>query len=166
MRNHEYSARTLKAPPQLPLHRSLSSFIRKRKTSGFTLLELLVTVAIVGSLSSIAIPSYMQQIENARTAKAIAEIRVLEKEILAYNVANQLYPESLEDIGRGGLKDPWGNPYEYLNLDSTAEGKDKGSDKEGKARKDHFMVPLNTDFDLYSKGRDGDSNGPSDGPGE
>jgi general secretion pathway protein G len=152
VRVHEPSAQILTVQLRIRLFRFLSNLMRRGKTDGFTLLELVVTVAIIGSLSSIAIPNYMQQIENARIARATGEIRVLEKEILTYHAANQVYPNSLDDIGRGGLKDPWGNPYEYVDLTSI-EGKDK-------ARKDHFLVPINTDFDLYSKGRDGDSTGP------
>jgi general secretion pathway protein G len=52
------------------------------------------------------------------------------------------------------LKDPWGNLYQYLKI----EGKEKKD--VGKMRKDHNMVPVNTDFDLYSKGKDGKSQTP------
>ena len=65
---------------------------------------------------------------------------------------HEALPESLADIGRGGMKDPWGNDYVYLNL-TTIKGK-------GKARKDHSLVPLNSDYDLYSKGPDGASVAP------
>ena len=59
------------------------------------------------------------------------------------------YPDSLADAGLGGMRDPWGNPYGYLNLgDRNARGH---------ARKDHSLVPINTDFDLYSMGPDGRS---------
>ncbi len=47
----------------------------------------------------------------------------------------------------GGKADPWGHPYEYFNL-ITAKGN-------GQARKDKKLAPLNTDFDLYSVGPDG-----------
>ncbi|MBL8343336.1 MAG: hypothetical protein JNL30_17850 [Rubrivivax sp.] len=58
-------------------------------------------------------------------------------------------PASLAAIGRGTLRDPWGRSYEYLPLiDAHARGH---------ARKDHSLVPLNTDYDLYSKGADGES---------
>ena len=53
---------------------------------------------------------------------------------------------------RGDLKDPWGNNYQYLNIETTTGL--------GKMRKDRFLVPLNTDFDLYSMGKDGDSQSP------
>jgi len=53
----------------------------------------------------------------------------------------------LADVGLGNKLDPWGHPYGYLNL-----GDKKGH---GHARKDHSLVPINTDFDLYSMGPDG-----------
>ena len=49
-------------------------------------------------------------------------------------------------------KDPWGNDYQYLNI-----AKEKGK---GKLRKDKNLVPINSDFDLYSMGPDGSSVAP------
>jgi len=69
-------------------------------------------------------------------------------------VENGELPDSLNDLGLGDLKDPWGNPYEYLRI---AGGNLKGK---GKLRKDHSLVPVNTDYDLYSKGKDGKSSTP------
>jgi general secretion pathway protein G len=51
-----------------------------------------------------------------------------------------------------GLMDPWGNPYQYLNL--------TGGAPPGQARKDKFLVPINSTFDLYSMGPDGESQPP------
>ncbi|HUT83242.1 MAG TPA: prepilin-type N-terminal cleavage/methylation domain-containing protein [Thermodesulfobacteriota bacterium] len=120
--------------------------------SGFTLLELLVVVGITSTLSAIAIPSYQSYIEKARITKAIAEIYILDKEIFAYEMTNKELPDTLGDIGRGNLKDPWGHPYQYLNF-ANIQG-------QGLMRKDRFMVPLNTDYDLYSMGKDGVSKPP------
>jgi general secretion pathway protein G len=61
-------------------------------------------------------------------------------------------PNSLAEVGYGNHRDPWGNPYQYLNL-ATLKGN-------GKARKNQFLVPLNSDYDLYSMGKDGDSVSP------
>jgi len=119
---------------------------------GFTLIELMVTILIMGVLASISIPAYNGYIETAKTTKAIGDLYTLEKEIIAYGLSNNEYPENLGDIDRDGFLDPWGNPYQYLNIE-TAKGK-------GKMRKDHFLVPLNTDFDLYSMGSDGSSQSP------
>lgn len=120
--------------------------------SGFTLLELSVVIGIISTLSAIAIPSYQSYIEKARITKAIAEIRILDKEIFAYEMTNEELPNTLNDIGRGNLKDPWEHPYQYLNFENISVA--------GKMRKDRFMVPLNTDYDLYSIGKDGVSKPP------
>jgi general secretion pathway protein G len=118
----------------------------------FTLIELMVVVALVGIMSAVAIPVYTNFIEKARLTKSIAELAVLEKEILAYKANRESLPDSLADVGRQDLRDPWGNPYQYLNF-ANVQGK-------GKMRKDRFLVPLNTDFDLYSMGADGKSQTP------
>jgi general secretion pathway protein G len=62
------------------------------------------------------------------------------------------FPDALDEVGMDDMRDPWGNPYQYLNIE-TAEGP-------GSLRKDKFLVPLNTDFDLYSMGKDGESKPP------
>jgi general secretion pathway protein G len=119
---------------------------------GFTLVELLIAIAIIGALMAIAIPNYSRHIEQARVTKVISEMKILENEILVYAMDNDSYPESLADIGRANVLDPWGNPYQYLNI-ATASGV-------GKMRKDRFLVPINSDFDLYSMGPDGRSVSP------
>ena len=94
----------------------------------------------------------MNYIERAKKIRCIAEMRLIEKELLAYCIDhNETFPDDLNAIGLGNLIDPWGNPYEYLPCEGA---------KKGKLRKDHFMVPVNTDFDLYSKGPDGKSVAP------
>jgi len=129
----------------------LGSLIKGRREhgGGFTLVELLIVIAILGTLSGIAIPLYNYQIEKARIIRAIAEIRILEKEITLYEIDSRDLPDKLKDIGRKGFLDPWGKKYKYLNF-ANVKGK-------GKMRKDRFLVPLNSDFDLCSKGRDGKS---------
>ena len=116
--------------------------------TGFTLIELLLVVAIIGVLASLAGPKLQRAIELARIAKAIGDIQAFQTEILSLDSL----PTSLAAINRAGFLDPWGRPYAYLKLE--------GNKNNGKARKDHFLVPLNSDFDLYSVGRDGLSSGP------
>lgn len=144
----------VKPPESMGRRKALPRLWRNQNglCGGFTLLELMVVIGIIGLLASIGIPNYYQSIEDAKITKAVGDISVLEKELLAYYVDKEAYPETLEDINRSSLTDPWGNPYQYLNI-ATAKGK-------GKMRKDHFLVPINTDFDLYSMGPDGDSQSP------
>ena len=90
-------------------------------------------------------------ITKAQIARTIAEIRMMEKEITIYQSDTGHLPDTLGDIGQANLMDPWGHPYQYLNI---ADGGIKGK---GKLRRDGAINPLNTDYDLYSMGKDGES---------
>jgi len=119
----------------------------KKLLGGFTLIELMAVIAVLGTLTSVAIPAYQGYIEKAKVARAIAELRIMQMEIAAYQLDRHELPDTLDDIGRGNLLDPWKSPYRYLNF-ANVKGK-------GKMRKDRFQVPLNTEYDLYSMGKDG-----------
>jgi len=120
-----------------------------RPGRGFTLIELMVVVAILATLTEIAIPAYSTYREKAMVARAVSEIKILSQEITGYSASNEnSLPISLDNIGRAGLLDPWGNPYQYLNY-ATVHGAGGG------IRKDRSLHPLNSDYDLYSKGKDG-----------
>lgn len=116
------------------------------------MLELLIVVAVVLTISAIAIPNLLASIDQARIAKAVGDIRNLEEEIALYNTINNQLPDDLSQVGYGGYLDRWKNPYQYLNH-TTMHGN-------GQARKDRFLVPLNSDYDLYSMGKDGQSSPP------
>ena len=100
-------------------------------------MRLVMTLGMLAVLVAIALPMLSGWRDRMKTGQAqddiIAISLVLDQRLLD---TGQL-PDGLAEIGRGGMLDPWGNPYEYLNL-MTAKGN-------GKARKDHNLVPLNTD---------------------
>jgi general secretion pathway protein G len=121
------------------------------KIRGWTLLELLATLAISGVLASVAYGSYSSAIQRARVASAIADIAKIHAAIERFRLNNNdALPNSLEQIGQA-LKDPWGRPYAYLSFDTLP------ANSIGPVRKDHNLVPLNSRYDLYSKGPDGET---------
>jgi general secretion pathway protein G len=120
-------------------------------SAGLTLIELLIIVAIIATLTSISVPLYVSMKEGSLRAKAIADITILDAEIGMFEFTNGRLPLDLAEINRATLKDPWDNPYEYLNFDAGGKGKQ---------RKDHSQHPLNSTYDLYSMGKDGDSKAP------
>lgn len=113
---------------------------------GFTLIELMLTIILVGILVAVALPFYKGYQERVRVAQAVSDIAVMSTAASNYWNDNHAYPNSLSDINMAGKKDPWGYPYVYYNIDAGGKGH---------ARKDHALNPLNTDFDLYSVGVDG-----------
>jgi general secretion pathway protein G len=125
---------------------------RPLKSVGFTLIEIIVTVAIVVILGAIAMPLYSGYMEHSRVESAVADIGTISLRIESYYSDHNAYPQSLADVNYDAYLDPWGNPYQYFN-NQTKKGN-------GQSRKDRFLVPLNTDYDLYSMGKDGDSKPP------
>ena len=124
----------------------------RRRELGWTLVELLIIVALIGVIAGILMPILTQQIHRAKIQKAIADIRLLEFELKRYEAAEERLPDTLEDLQIQLPIDPWGHPYEYLVF--------RGPGWRGKARKDRFLVPINSTFDLYSIGPDNETRPP------
>lgn len=123
-----------------------------RRSTGFTLIEVMVVVAILGILAALVVPRIMDRPDEARIVKARNDIRVLSNQLDLYRLDNYVYPstdQGLEALVNrpggqpeapnwksGGYldrlpKDPWGRPYQYLQPGQHGE------------------------FDLYSLGADG-----------
>ncbi len=104
--------------------------------AGFTLIEIMVAVVILGILAAIVVPRVMNQPAKARTVKAKQDIRTLESALNMYRLDNYHYPSPQQGLQalvekpsgnppapnwrKGGYidhlpKDPWGQPYHYLN---------------------------------------------------
>lgn len=81
------------------------------------------------------------------------DISSMQPLIAQYHLENRMYPKTLADFGRADMLDPWNNHYRYLDVSNIALTK-------GQARKDKNLVPINSDYDLYSMGPDGQSSAP------
>jgi general secretion pathway protein G len=121
--------------------------VNKVCASGFTVVEFLIAFAVLLTIAAIAVPNFLGALDQAKIARAVGDMRTIGNAVLAYEAINQQYPDTLDQVGYGANLDPWGNPYQYLNFADT-----KGK---GKMRKDRFLVPINSYFDLYSMGKDG-----------
>lgn len=128
---------------------------------GFTLIELMIVIVIIGILATLLVPRIMDRPEEARRIKAKTDIKTIESALKLYKIDNGSYPtteQGLEALIKkpetsplprkwkeGGYldvasvpKDPWGNPYYYTS--PTADGKD---------------------FEIISYGSDGEQGGTS-----
>ena len=117
----------------------------------FTLIEILAALTIIGLLMGLAYPKLQEAVNQARIARAIGDLRAMAIELNS----RQTLPSTLAGIGRAGRKDPWGRPYVYYLFPER-----KGKAPPAGARKDRFLVPINSQYDLYSLGKDGGSTAP------
>jgi general secretion pathway protein G len=115
---------------------------------GFTIVEILIALAVLAALTAIAVPRFQSYRIQAQIAAASADIRNIDLSIQIYKRQNNTLPTSLAALGTPTSVDPWGNAYQYLKIDGDPLALLN-------ARKDLFHVPINSDFDLYSKGTDG-----------
>ena len=108
------------------------------------LVALLATALVLGSF---AIPAFNGYVERGRVARAVSDIGTLSLQLYRWQHDKNTLPANLAEAGLSA-DDPWGRPYVYVR----AEGASRAQ-----LRKDGERVPLNSDFDLYSLGPDGES---------
>ena len=108
-------------------------------------------MTIIGLLVGLAIPKLNEAVNQAKIARAIGDLRAMAIEL---NSASVL-PATLAGISRADRLDPWGRGYVYYKFPPA-----KGKAPPQGARKDRFLVPINSAYDLYSLGKDGGSAAP------
>ena len=122
---------------------------------GFSVFELLIAMAVMAILSSIAVPLYDAYVERARVGQAVADIGRIDLQVERYVSRTFTFPDTLADLGVDVPLDPWGQPYQFLRINGNGT-----PGLQGQLRKDRNLVPINSDYDLYSMGADGDSRPP------
>lgn len=117
------------------------------------MLELFVALVVAMMLVTLALPSYERYATRAKVSAAMGDIAKLSLAVESFRLNNNdRIPLTLAEMGVPIPLDPWDQSYEFLNIAAAGEGN-------GALRKDGKLNPLNTDFDLYSVGKDGESAG-------
>jgi general secretion pathway protein G len=133
--------------------------MRRGRHDGFTLIEIMVVVIIIGLLAALVAPQMLSQVDKARVTKAKADVQAMQTALTMFKLDNYVYPST--DMGLKALaqkpdattvknwrpggylqhvnKDPWGNDYQY-HLPGTHGG----------------------EYDLFSFGADGKPGGEGD----
>ncbi|MGB5878573.1 MAG: hypothetical protein WBH85_00970 [Thermoanaerobaculia bacterium] len=114
---------------------------------GLTAVEILIVLALMGTLTAMAVPNFFRSIQESAKKRVIVDLQTLQFQIDLYERMNEQLPESLDDVGGGVRLDHWGYTYRYMPSTHprwTSEHK-----------RDVHQKPLNSDYDLYSIGPDG-----------
>ena len=136
---------------------SLCTTMKRRAQAGFTLIELMVVLVIIGVLAALIVPNVLDRADDARATAARTDVNNLMQALKLYRLDNQRYPSGEQGLAALVAKptagaippnwkpyleklpnDPWGRPYQYLNpgvkseIDVMSFGADGQPGGEGK----------------------------------
>lgn len=121
-----------------------------QRQRGLTVVELLIILAIIATVATMLVPAVLQALANAKVKMAISDISTISFNVNQFVRDNDDLPDDLDELDRTVPRiDPWGREYVYLPSTSDRWMAER--------RRDRWMNPLNTDFDVYSVGPDGES---------
>jgi general secretion pathway protein G len=107
----------------------------RRAQHGFTLIEIMVVVIIIGLLAAVIVPQVVDRVDEARVSKARQDLQAIETALTMFRLDNFKYPSTDQGLRalvqqptdptirnwrpggylqRGSAKDPWGNDYQYV----------------------------------------------------
>jgi len=131
-------------------------YVASANLRGFTLIEIMVVVVIIGLLAAVVVPQFLGRVDDAQKAKAKQDIQAIETALTMFKLDNFSYPSSemglralvekptdgaIRNWREGGYlkrlnKDPWGNDYQYARPGSRGG-----------------------DYEIYTLGADGQPDG-------
>ena len=81
------------------------------------MVELMLVVSLIAISAAVAVPIFKGMEKKAEENEIEKEMKMIESDIIFFKLEHGRYPENLAEIGHDNLKDPWGNPYQYLNIE-------------------------------------------------
>lgn len=112
-------------------HPSVTSTSARSTERGFTLVEIMVVIVILGLLATLVVPNIMSASDEAKEGKALSDVKMIAEHVRSYYVKHSRLPDSLEDLvtqdekGRSELtelpKDPWNTDYELVEGDTPRD---------------------------------------------
>ena len=121
---------------------------------GLGVIDLMIVLVVFSLLAALAVPAFNSFVDRSKVTAAIGDIGSISVQIETFCLKNNdQLPDTLVQLDKGIPMDPWGREYRYVKIPSAGSGIRIAGESE----------PLNTDYDLYSTGGDGFSEGPVDG---